>query len=608
MKKVGVMTLLEQYQGNNPHIKYMKARVEKGVVKTLSDSDTDYLRRNYDFQPRRINRVVGLSGYFSEQLKIQNNLPFTPNRILVTTVIGQTEKAFHVYAKLTQKQPAATLMWLPKTQVLDDLLFTEKEVEVDFAKYDAILSKYGKTLYQHQKEGIKFLLGRDSSILADDMGLAKTMQSIIAALESGSKKILVICPSSLKLNWKREISVFCEDVAICRGVLWDEAKFTIVNYDILKNFHTIKENDSEIDPRLMNTEIINAKFDHIIIDEAHYLKDHKTMRGKLVNDIVKELGVKKVWLLTGTPVANRPMDYYNLLKLIKDPTADNWVYYATHFCQGRQLTKKVGKTIKKIWKTDGSANLDELRERTKHRFLRRLKTDVLDMPDKVLTPVYYELTDDERKKYEQLYDEYLMARKEQGKSNRGLRREMVEIVLLRQFIALKMIPYTIEFVESVLEEGRKVIIFTTFTEELETLMAHFGKMAVKHNGQMSDKDKQDSVDRFQTEKSVKVFVGNIKSAGVGITLTEGTVEVFNSFDWVPGNNEQAEDRSYRIGQKNDVLVRYQLFDDTISTRMWETLKYKQNIINQILGQRTEEADETEVIIDYILNEDENANN
>jgi SNF2 family DNA or RNA helicase len=120
---------------------------------------------------------------------------------------------------------------------------------------------------------------------------------------------------------------------------------------------------------------------------------------------------------------------------------------------------------------------------------------------------------------------------------------------------------------------------------------------------MSDKEKQRSVDSFQQNDNIKVFIGNIKSAGVGITLTEATYVIFNSFSWVPGNNEQAEDRSYRIGQKNNVTVYYQLFNNTVSTIMWGTVKKKQSVIDSIIN--TKQIDDDESIrkaMEIILNE------
>jgi SWI/SNF-related matrix-associated actin-dependent regulator 1 of chromatin subfamily A len=311
--------------------------------------------------------------------------------------------------------------------------------------------------------------------------------------------------------------------------------------------------------------------------------------------------IEKVWLLTGTPVANRPMDFFNLLKIIKSPIANNWQHYATRYCEGRKFFRTLKNGQKKqIWLTDGASNLEELASKTKNIILRRLKTEVLDMPDKVVSPMYHLLDSKQKKQYEYLWEEYILAKKAAGKKVREEQKDLVELILLRQFIAQQAIPYTIEMVENAIEMGRKVIVFTSFTDELNTIADHFGKAAVKHNGPMSNSMKQKSVDAFQNNDKVKVFVGNIKSAGVGITLTEGTVVIFNSFDWVPGNNEQAEDRAFRIGQKNDVNVYYQLFDDTISTRMWDMLNTKKDVISIIMGEKEFTEEEiTEKLIEKL---------
>jgi SNF2 family DNA or RNA helicase len=181
-----------------------------------------------------------------------------------------------------------------------------------------------------------------------------------------------------------------------------------------------------------------------------------------------------------------------------------------------------------------------------------------------------------------LWDNYLLERKRLKK--RGtIQKDLVELILLRKFIAMEAIPETIAMTKEAIAQGRKVIIFTNFTEELETIVEELGQICVKHNGPMSAAAKQDSVDEFQSNPKVKVFVGNEKSAGVGITLTEATVVIFNSYDWVPGINQQAEDRAYRIGQKNDVNIYYQLFLDTVSIKMWDALQTKQDVIATIMG-------------------------
>lgn len=435
-----------------------------------------------------------------------------------------------------------------------------------------------------------------------------TYQSIIAALESGAERVLIVCPSSVKINWEREINYFqCFDTSIITGKKWSQSKFTIINYDILKNFHEVPNiNLKEEDICWENQHLVQGKFDLCIIDEAHYLKDHTTIRGSIMKDLCVKHNIPKVWLLTGTPVANRPKDFYNLLALIKAPIANDWMFYVRRYCEAKSFFKtlKNGRK-KKIWLTNGASNLDELNRRTKNLFLRRMKTEIDDMPDKIITPVYHELSPIEKKEYENLWEEYLIERKK--KKKRGdVERDLVELILLRQYIAKITVPKTIELVENALEQDQKVVIFTNFTEELQELHKHFGSMSVIHYGEMSDTKKQASVDAFQQNPEKKVFIGNIKSAGVGITLTEGTIVVFNSFDWVPGNNEQAEDRSYRIGQTNHVNVYYQLFDDTISTKMWDILSNKKDVISRIInGAEKNDVDDDELIsliIDKIIEE------
>lgn len=607
LKGHSALFLLESYDGINPYLLKLKHDYFKNGKIILTETQSKYIINNHSREPMLINRIIGITKYLGDELQKVENLSFTPEKILVEFILAETDKSYHVYGKLKRNQKESKMYWLPKTQVLDDPYFEKIEVNVDFEKYNKVLAKQGKKLYQHQEEGIKFLLSRNGCILADDMGLGKSVQSIIAALESGAKKILVVAPSSAKINWEREINVFCDNTTIIEGKKWSEAKFTIINFDILKNFHTLVEGRRQLTEEemlLVKRDLVNAKFDLVIIDEAHYLKNNDSIRGKIMVELVVKHNIDKVWLLTGTPVANRPMDFFNLLKIIKSPIAKNWKHYAVRYCDGKKFFKTLKNGQKRqIWITDGASNLDELSSKTKNIILRRLKTEVLDMPDKVITPTYHRLSDKEWVQYDQLWDDYLQKRELEGKRNGNLQKDLVELILLRQFIAAIAIPYTIEMVENAIDMGRKVIVFTSFTEELQILQNHFGKLAVSHNGPMTTKQKQKSVDAFQNNPKVKVFIGNIKSAGVAITLTEATVVIFNSFSWVPGDNEQAEDRSFRIGQKNDVNVYYQLFDDTISTRMWSMLQNKKEVIATIMGDKKLTDEEITVMMaEQLMNE------
>ena len=261
----------------------------------------------------------------------------------------------------------------------------------------------------------------------------KTYQTIISAIEANAQRVLIICPSSVKINWQREIECFCKDVSIISSKNWKQSRFTIINFDILSNFHTIidKKKDKEVDITFnINRELVKANFDLLIVDEAHCLKNKDAMRSKVVMNVVKLSKIERIWLLTGTPIANRPMDYYNLLKLIKNPITDNWKFFATRYCDARKMVRTLKNGQKKqIYITDGASNLDELRQKTKNSVLRRLKTEVLDMPDKIVVPVYHELDEEGWSKYNELWNDYIEKRKLEGK-NTNLQKDLVELILL----------------------------------------------------------------------------------------------------------------------------------------------------------------------------------
>ena len=517
-----------------------------------------------------------MTNYFSEELKKEHKLKILPKKIFVETLLVESDKAIHIICKLYKNQKDVKLIWVPKTQILDDIHYEDIEVEIDFDKYSE-LDKRGWRAFKHQEDGIKFLLKNKKCILADDMGLGKTYQSIVAALECGVERVLIICPSSLKINWMREVQNFCDDVSIISGNHWNPDRFTIVNYDILKNFHTVAERNKEYEDWELMRDIVEFNPDLLILDEAHYVKNHKSKRGAILKDLSKNFGCERVWLLTGTPIANRPMDYYNLLSIIDSPITNNWVHYAKTYCDGMRF-KKGGRFI---WVTKGASNLDELAAKTRRTILRRKKEDVLDLPEKLITPVYLELENVDG--YKSVWEDYLEKRRVEGKKGNPA-RDLVEMTLLRTFIAMETVPYSIEKAEEALELNKKVIIFCNFNDEMDAFIRHFGNKCVCVRGGMSDKQKQLSVDRFQEDDSCQVFVGQIKAAGVGLTLTEAEIVIMNSLDWVPGNHEQAEDRAYRIGQKETVNIYYMLMDDTIDTLVWDILNEKKKIIGTIMGE------------------------
>ena len=338
--------------------------------------------------------------------------------------------------------------------------------------------------------------------------------------------------------------------------------------------------------------MLNANFDLVIVDEAHYIKNAQAKRTKLINDIVKD--IDRLWLLTGTPMTSRPIDYYNLLSLVDSPVAKNWMAYVIRYCNGFQFNAGP----RKVWNVMGATNLEELRDRTSGTILRRLKEDVLDLPDKIITPVYLRL---KSREYEEIMGEYYDWYDKNPEESKSLTVQFSKLTKVRQVIANEKITQTIEIAENILEQDKKVVIFCNFTDSLNRIVEHFGKSAVKIDGSMSKDNRQHSVDEFQDNPKVKVLVGNIKAAGVGITLTSGEAVIMNDLSFLPSDHAQAEDRCYRYGQKNNVLVYYPIFENTVEGVIYDIINAKKQVIATVMGDNQNSADTAEEILQKINN-------
>ncbi len=571
------LDLLGTYSGANNYILYLKHKKEVSNKFFPTRSQSEYITTYYNTTPKVARKWVELDTYFAKKFAEERYLLQVPEQIYVEKLLVEKEKSYHVWGKFFDSDKLSEF-WIPKSA----LIKTHKveSVNIDYSKYSH------RPPLEHQKIAIEKLAGSKRFILADDMGLGKTTSTIIAALETGSKKVLIVCPASLKINWQREIENYSDrPVFIAEGKKFSsEHDFVIVNYDILKNFH-------DSDPKKKDESLLlQSKFDLVILDEAHMISNVQAQRTKIINSFAKK--VERVWLLTGTPMTSRPMNYYNLLNLIESPVAQNWKAYAIRYCQGFQFT--AGK--RKVWNVMGASNLEELRDRTSKQILRRLKEDVLDLPDKIITPVYLRL---KSKEYEDLMGEYYDWYDKNPDESSSLTVQFSKLMKVRKVIANEKTKQTIDFAENILEQGKKVIIFTNFTDTLQTIYQHFGKQAVYLDGSCSNAMRQQAVDSFQNDDKIKVFVGNLKAAGVGLTLTAAEVVIMNDLSFVPAEHAQAEDRAYRYGQKSNVLVYYPLFENTIEGAIYDILNRKKQIIRTVMGD--EQPENTGDIVEEILN-------
>ena len=573
------LELLETYSGANNYILYLKGKHQKSKKFYLTRSQADYVLNYHETIPKVARKWVTLDSYFAQKFSEEKYLLKVPEQVYVEKLLVEKEKSYHIWGKFFEEDELKEF-WVPKSSLIKT--HSTEEVVIDYEKYSQ------RPPLPHQQEAIEKLVGSKRYILADDMGLGKTTSTIIAALETGVKKILIICPASLKINWQREIENYTDrSTFIAEGKKFStEHDFVIVNYDILKNFH-------DKDPRNReDSELIKGNFDLVILDEAHMVSNAQAQRTKIINNFVKD--IKRVWLLTGTPMTSRPMNYYNLLHIIESPVAQNWKAYAIRYCQGYQFNAGG----RKVWNVTGASNLEELRERTSGQILRRLKEEVLDLPDKIISPVYLRIVSQE---YKNLMGEYREWYKNNSEESSSLTVQFSKLMQVRKLIANEKVSQTIEFAENIIDQGKKVIIFTNFTDTLQSIYQHFGKSAVYLDGSCSNSVRQQAVDRFQTDDKIKVFVGNLKAAGVGLTLTAAEVVIMNDLSFVPAEHSQAEDRAYRFGQKSNVLVYYPIFENTIEKTIYDVLNKKKRIISTVLGdnQQNEIGDTVEEILNSI---------
>ena len=428
-------------------------------------------------------------------------------------------------------------------------------------------------LYPHQVEGIAFLLGRRRALLADDMGLGKTRQSVIAMTEAEPEgPYLVVCPASVKRNWSREIEIVlptADPVIVGPGALptTDFHGWVIINYERLGK----------------HLEHLHA-FDWkgIVFDEAHYLKNHQSQRSRNAAKLVR--GIQRepvVHALTGTPMTSRPRDLFPILRLVNHPLGKSFLSFAKRYCEAYQ--GDFG------WVADGASNIAELTVQLHGVMLRRTKNEVLDLPPKVRTWLDVELHPYAVQHFNNAVREFLTkfdapdpSTTPENPENSARRQAVGRLTTARRKLAFAKCRHTIKFVENALEQGEKVIIFTAFVNTLERFHKHFGERAVFVSGEVPPDERQEQVDRFQNDDSVRLFIANMHVAGVGINLTAGRQVVFNDLDWVPANHWQAEDRAYRIGQTGTVNVTYMIAGGTVDEFVKTVLETKAALMDALV--------------------------
>lgn len=606
--------ILKTYNGTNNQIKYYQYMYSKNSI-VLKEFDVNYILNNYDYKPKTINKIVKVSDIFGKKIQEKYELDFIPEKVKITTIIGEMGDSYHCFLQFRQSIPPK-LFYINRKYILNPLETVDySKIDIDFNQFDNKTEHLGRKLKALQKEGVKFLLSNKKCILADGMGSGKSVQSIVASICTNVDKILIICPASVKSTWKRELMYYVDekDITIVNGSNWGETtKFTIINYDILDNFYTLPtENVMEevvtkdeynnivtklvtktkkstkkavIEECMKNSRLFQEKFGCVIVDEVHRMVNNKSIRYQVIDDLFKRTRPPFRFLLTGTPMTNKPMNLYYILKLIDAEVTDDYRFYVKRYCGGKEMKLRTGK---KILIANDATNLDELKEKIKHVYIRRLLSQMSDMVKKNIEVKEYDLNEKQTIRYNELWDEYVKAQEEKGNNDSEAYRQLVEGTIVRQYLAKEMIPNTIHLAEEIIDNDEKVIISCTYTEEVNELKKYFGKIAVVYDGKMTSKQKDKSEYEFMNNPKIKVFIGQIDSASVGLTLTAATKLIFNSFSFNSSVLKQMEDRIYRLTQTKDVTCYYQVFTDSISQHVYNTVLKKEMIANKVIKSENE---------------------
>lgn len=613
--------ILKTYEGKNNRILYLQRLYSLGQC-VLGDFDVEYILNNYDFEPYMVGKTVKITREYGLKLQQKYELDFCPEKIRISSVIGEMGNSLHCYVQYRQSVPSQ-LMYVNKNSILNELEDIDwRSFEVNFTELDK-----KRPLREHQKEGVKFLLANKKCILADSMGLGKTYQAICASVLGNFKKILIITTASLKTTWRKEIELVepKENIQVINGSEWQSGyKFTIVNYDIAQRFYEVAEEiayetkelpnadgtvtkvkvpitvknkstgkleykmkksrkKEDIKEALKKSPLFLEQFDCVIIDEAHKLSNPKAKRYQVLEDFIKKSQIPYVFLLTGTPITKDTVKFYYLLKLIDANITKDYIYYMRTYCSA----KKRNFRGKELLVPGKSSHLDELKEKVKHLYIRRELKDMADMVNKTVSTRYYDLDKSQVAEYDRLWEEYTMAQLENGDNTNEDYRQLVEGGLVRHFLANQMIDNTIKLIDEKIEDGDKVVVMCTFTDELQKFKTYYGSKCVVYDGKMTPKAKDKAFDKFQNDPKVKVFVGNIVAASVGLSLTAAHTLIFNSYSWIAAENQQSEDRIYRLTSTNDVEIIYQLFTDSISEHMYKTVIEKQRVANDTIKKEIE---------------------
>lgn len=486
---------------------------------------------------------------------------------------------------------------------------TQKKAKIDTNKVNY---QFKTTPFQHQVDGFNYGIAHNCWLLGDEQGLGKTKQVIDIAVAKkqnfGYKHCLIVCGvNGLKWNWQNEISIHSNESGWILGqrkkknhiVIGSSADKladiksldSISDYFIITNVESLR--NDEISAELKRC-CASGKIELVAIDEIHKCKSPSSQQAKGILNLC----AKDKIAMTGTPLMNSPLDVYIILRWLGYERHSFFAFKKHHCVMGGYGGYEI----------IGYKYMDEIEDILKTMMLRRLKDDVLDLPEKLYVDEFVDMT----AKQAQIYKEVTMAIMANIDQIKMANNPLSELIRMRQATGYTgILSSTIqesakldrmeEIIEEATSNNKKVVIFSNWTQmthAVEDRLRGKYKTAII-TGETDDTSRQKMVEAFQNDDNCKVIVGTIGAMGTGLTLTAGTVMIFLDHPWNRALYDQAVDRCHRIGQKNQLTVYNMMCKDTIDERIWQLVQKKGAmsdalIDGKIMGNKTE-------ILNFLLN-------
>lgn len=436
---------------------------------------------------------------------------------------------------------------------------------------------FARQLRNYQRVGANFLIKTKKSILADDMGTGKTLQTITACEELGAERVIVVCPNSLKWNWVDEIKKWTDSAVTYVGGKKEDRVEAIENFEgkyLVINYEAIR----------LHPELAKMKWDVAVYDEAHKLKNRNTKQTKSA----KKIKADNTFLLTGTPMLNRADELWSLLNMLNPKKYSSYWRFVECYCQ--TYHNGFGKEIL----SGNPTQQKELRRELSPIMIRRTKDEVLpELPEKIRTRKLVELGDEQKRVYETMEKEAIV---EFSGGNIVVAPVVIaQITRLRQIaVSPQLLDHgtqksakfdTLMDIIEELKDEHKVVVFSQFRQAIEKFSERLDDAGigwVSVTGTVSQDDRREATRKIQEDDETRVMLATIEASAHGFTWTSADTAVFLDRHWTPAINKQAEDRIHRIGQNNSVNIINLVAKDTVEERMEKLLERKETDVNNII--------------------------